>query len=185
MNSRVLKIILWVVIVIVAIWGMNWLSNEYSISELQQAIEQYYWYILAGYALLISLRGLLFLPTMPAIIMMASSIDYWVMFIVTLSATCCSAYLVCLAVNHLDIQKKLDALPNKTLKRAQQWINSSGMAAVTGWAFFPLVFTDIIVYLARLSGMPYKQILLGIAIGEGLLILLLITITEWLVTLLQ
>ena len=148
MNSRALKIILWVVIVIVAIWGMNWLSSEYSISELQQAIEQYYWYILAGYALLISLRGLLFLPTMPAIIMMASSIDYWVMFIVTLSATCCSAYLVCLAVNHLDIQKKLDALPNKTLKRAQQWINSSGMAAVTGWAFFPLVFTDIIVYLA-------------------------------------
>lgn len=182
---RILKIVIWITIVAAAIWAMRWLTSNYSVSELQDAIETYYWYILSAYALLISVRGLLFIPTMPAIIMMASSIDYWVMFSVTLVATCCSAYLVCLAVDHLDMQKKIAALPSKTLKRAQEKINSSGMAAVTGWAFFPLVFTDIIVYLARLSGMSYKQILLGIAIGEGLLIFIIIVLTEWLIALLQ
>ncbi|MFT6927558.1 MAG: putative membrane protein YdjX (TVP38/TMEM64 family) [Psychromonas sp.] len=185
MKSRTLKIITWILIVALAIWGMRWLTSNYSVSELQSAIEKYYWYILSGYALLIAVRGLLFIPTIPIIIMMASSIDAWVMFTVTLAATCCSAYLVCLAVDYLDIQKKMDLLPSKTLKHAQNLINSSGMAAVTGWAFFPLVFTDIIVYLARLSGMPRKQILLSIATGEGLLILILIAVTEWLVAILQ
>ncbi|MEH6454649.1 MAG: VTT domain-containing protein [Psychromonas sp.] len=185
MNARSLKIIIWASIVVTAIWGMRWLSDNYGASELQALIEEYYWYILSSYALLISLRGLLFLPTMPAIIMMASSIDPLIMFSVTLGATCASAYLVCLAVDYLDMQKKIDDMSGKTLKRAQKWINSSGTATVTGWAFFPLVFTDVIVYLARLSGMSRKQILLGIAIGEGLLILILISLTEWLVALLQ
>ncbi|GLS92091.1 TVP38/TMEM64 family protein [Psychromonas marina] len=182
---RILKIVIWITLVALAILGMRWLTSNYSVSELQDAIEAYYWYILSAYALLISIRGLLFIPTMPVIIMMASSIDYWVMFSVTLVATCCSAYLVCLAVDHLDMHKKIQALPSKTLKRAQEKINSSGMAAITGWAFFPLVFTDIIVYIARLSGMSYKQILLGIAIGEGLLIFIIIALTEWLIALLQ
>jgi uncharacterized membrane protein YdjX (TVP38/TMEM64 family) len=184
MIARAAKVVIWGSIVIVAIWAMNWLVSRYSVNELQDAIEQYYWYILSGYALLISVRGLLFIPTMPVIMMMANSINYWTMFSVTLAATCCSAYLVCLAVDNLDMQKKVDALPGKTIKRAQHWINSSGIVAVTGWAFFPLVFTDIIVYLARLSGMSYKQIILGIAVGEGLLILILIIVTEWLVNIL-
>jgi len=184
MSVRLIKIVIWFSIVVMAIWGMKWLINSYSVSELQDAVEAYYWPIIAGYALLLSLRGLLFLPTMPVIIMMANSVDYWVMFSVTLSATCCSAYLVCLAVDNLDMHKKLNALPNKSIKRAQRWINSSGMAAVTGWAFFPFVFTDLIVYLARLSGMSYKQILLGVAIGEGLLIFIIIVTTEWLVNML-
>jgi uncharacterized membrane protein YdjX (TVP38/TMEM64 family) len=185
MIFRVLKIVIWGLIAGLAITGMQWLFSHYDLSELQDLIEQYYWYIVSAYALLITLRGLLFIPTMPAIIMMASSINPWVMFAITFSATCCSAYLVCLAVDYLDMQKKIDKFPGKTLKRAQGWINSSGVAAVTGWAFFPLVFTDIIVYLARLSGMSYKKIILGIAIGEGLLIMILITVTEWLVALLQ
>tara|TARA_R110001583_G_scaffold52393_2_gene162801 strand:+ start:11356 stop:11913 length:558 start_codon:yes stop_codon:yes gene_type:complete len=184
MILRVLKIIIWGLIAALAITGMQWVFNHYDLIELQALIEKYYWYILSAYALLITLRGILFIPTMPAIIMMASSIDPWVMFVITFSATCASAYLVCLAVDYLDMQKKIDKLSGRTLKRAQDWINSSGVAAVTGWAFFPLVFTDIIVYLARLSGMSYKQILLGIAIGEGMLIIILITVTEWLVGLL-
>ncbi|WP_413701071.1 VTT domain-containing protein [Psychromonas sp. KJ10-10] len=184
MTQRLLKIAIWVSIAVLAITSMHWLINHYGVSELQDLIEQYYWYILSAYALLITLRGILFIPTMPAIIMMASSLDPLVMFVLTFFATLGSAYLVCLAVDYLDMQRKIDKFSGKSLKRAQNWINSSGVAAVTGWAFFPLVFTDIIVYLARLSGMPHKHILLGIAIGEGLLILILITVTEWLIALL-
>lgn len=182
---RVIKLSVWLTVIVLAIVGMRWLTNTYSISDLHTAVEEYHWYILLGYALLICVRGLLFIPTMPVILMMASAIDPWLMFIVSLGASCCSAYLVCLAVDYLDIQKKLDALPSKTLHRAQHWVNDAGTAAVTGWAFFPLVFTEIIVYLARLSGLKRKQIVLGVAVGEGLLIWMLIAVTGWFVTILQ
>ena len=185
MKARSLKLLIWGLVIVAALLGMRWLSNNYNLGDLQSSVDTYYWYILTAYALLISVRGVLFIPTLPVILMMASSVEPVIMFITTMLASCCSAYLVCLAVDHLDIQKKLDKLPGRTLKSAKRWVSSSGIAAVTGWAFFPLVFTEIIVYLARLSDMTRKQILLGVAIGEGLFIAILIQVTEWVVSVLQ
>ncbi|MDB1124219.1 hypothetical protein [Vibrio algarum] len=180
-----LKLLIWLGIVVTAILGMNWLNNTYSIDEMQEGIETYQWYFLTVYALIISLRGLLFIPTMPIILMMASAIEPWLLFLVTLTMSCVSSYLVCLAIDYLDMQKRINALPGKAIKRAQHWINTMGIPAIAGWAFFPLVFTELIVYLARLAGLARKQIILAVAVGEGLLISVLIFVTDWVTNLIQ
>ncbi|MDB1124273.1 hypothetical protein [Vibrio algarum] len=183
--NAIIKVVVWVVIVVIAIVGIRWLNNTYTLSEMQEAITNNQLYVLTGYAALISVRGVLFIPTMPLIMVMASVVESWLFFSVTLTASCCSAYVVCLAVDYLDMQNKLNVLPDTSVKRAQNWVNSMGVAAVAGWAFFPLVFTEIIVYLARLSGLTKKQLIASVAIGEGLLIGLLTSLTEWVSGLVQ
>jgi uncharacterized membrane protein YdjX (TVP38/TMEM64 family) len=179
MTARI-KLILWVTLATTAILSMRWLTTSYDLNQMQTAIESYQWYFLLGYTLLIAIRGIFFIPTMPIILLMASTIEPWMLFVITLSATGCSSYLVCLAIDHFNVQKQLGRLPEKSVKRAQKWVNSYGVAAIVGWAFFPLIFTELIVYLARLSGLSKKRIVAAIVVGEGLLIWLLISVTEWL-----
>ncbi len=174
-----LKFVLWGCLALLAIVGMQRLSSAYSLNDMREAINTYYWYIVTAYVLLICLRGLLFVPTMPVILLMASSLDSWLMFVITLSSTCCSSYLVCVAIDHLNMQKRLKALPGKSVKRAQRWIHNYGIAAIAGWAFFPLVFTELIVYLARFAGLPRQHIIAAVAVGEGLMIGIIIMVADW------
>ncbi|WED24868.1 hypothetical protein L3Q72_18510 [Vibrio sp. JC009] len=183
--NAIIKLVVWGAVVVLAILGVQWLNNNYTLAEMREVITDNQWYVLSGYAALISVRGVLFIPTMPFILLMASVVESWLLFSVTLTASCCSAYLVCLAVDYLDITKKLNAMPGKSIQRAQNWVNSMGVAAVAGWAFFPLVFTEIIVYLARISGLTRKQVIVAVALGEGLLIGLLTSLTEWVSGLVQ
>ncbi|WP_413282429.1 hypothetical protein [Vibrio sp. MA40-2] len=183
--NAIIKVAVWISIVVIAILGIRWLNETYTLSEMQRVITDNQWYVLTGYVALIAVRGLLFIPTMPFILLMASVVEPWLLFGTTLLASCCSTYLVCLAVDYLDIQKKLNALPSHSVQRAQHWINSMGVAAVSGWAFFPLLFTEIIVYLARLSGLTKKQLIGAVALGEGMLIGLLTFLTDWISNLVQ
>ncbi|RKF19874.1 hypothetical protein DBZ36_05290 [Alginatibacterium sediminis] len=178
MKSRI-KLLIWLSIVAIAMLSMNWLNSRYSLDEMREAIVTYQWYFLSAYAIVIAFRGLLFIPTMPLILVMASAVEPWLLFIISLTMSCLSAYFVCLAIDHLDMKKRLSSIPGKSIKRAQAWVNSMGVAAIAAWAFFPLVFTEIIVYLARLSGLSRKQIVMSVAVGEGLLISLLIYVSDW------
>ena len=174
-----LKLLLWLCLVASAIVAMHQVSGAYTLNDVREALDSYYVSILLGYAALICIRGLLFIPTLPFIVLMANALEPKLMFAVTLAASCASAYLVCFTVDHLEIQRFLDKLPQKSLHRGQRAIQSFGVAAVAGWAFFPLVFTEIIVYLARLSDMSRRQIVAAVAVGEGLMIACLISLTQW------
>jgi uncharacterized membrane protein YdjX (TVP38/TMEM64 family) len=45
---------------------------------------------------------------------------------------------------------------------------------VVAWSFFPLVPTDLMCYLARLVQMRYRVLILGVFVGELVLMFLLI-----------
>ncbi len=178
-----LKLICWVTTAMLAIYGMEEVTSTYSFTDMQQAINLYYLPILTIYILLICIRGLLFIPTMPIILLMASSIDNVVMLGITLVASCISSYLVCLAVDIMDFKKRLEKLPAKSINKAQEWVQTYGIAAIAGWAFFPFVFTEIIVYLARIAGISKQQIIISVAIGEGIMLCILVYITDWFIKL--
>lgn len=174
-----LKLCCWITTAALAIYTMKQLTSSYSLVDMQQAINLYYLPILASYALVISIRGLLFIPTLPVILLMAGSINSITMLSITLAASCISAYIVCLAVDLMDLEKRLSTLPTRTVEKAQNWVQNYGVAAIAGWAFFPFVFTEIIVYLARFAGISKQQILLSVALGEGLMLCILVYITDW------
>ncbi|ORT48711.1 hypothetical protein ST37_16685 [Vibrio sp. qd031] len=181
MTNKLIKFV-WLVIAISAITTTQNIVSNYSLDEMQALVDENFYPLIAAYALLISVRGLLFIPTLPIIIVMASSLPPLMMFGVTLLASCCSCYLVCLAVDHFDMNKRIEKLPQKSVKKAQRWIQRLGVPAIAGWAFFPFVFTELIVYLSRISGMKRKHIVFAAGLGEGLLIAGIIYVTDWFVT---
>lgn len=180
MKGRIIKIV-WFLLAITAITLTQNLISNYSLDEMQAIINENFFPLLAAYSVLIGVRGLLFIPTMPIIIVMASTLSPILMFVVTLFASCCSSYLVCLAVDHLDMQERIEKLPKKSVDKAQHWVQQFGVPAIAGWAFFPFVFTELIVYLSRVSGIKRRHIVFAVGLGEGLLIASVIYVTDWFV----
>ncbi len=178
MKTKLINLI-WISLAITAIISMRSLMANYSLDEMQATVNDNFFVLLAAYMVLISIRGIFFIPTLPIIIVMAATLSPSLMFVVTLFASCCSCYLVCLAVDNMDMQKRLEKLPKKAVTKAQAWIQDIGIPAIAGWAFFPFVFTEIIVYLARISGIKRKQIVFAAGVGEGLLIASVIYVTDW------
>ncbi|TCS43897.1 hypothetical protein [Reinekea marinisedimentorum] len=153
--------------------------SHFSLLEIQKLIEAHKVLLLILYSALLSVRGVLFVPTIPFIILMAGTLDGTLAFVVTLAASTTSAYLVCVAVDTFNFAAKLEKIPAKSLKRATQALQSYGFYAVVGWAFFPFVFTEFIVYLARIGGLSRRRIVTAVAIGEGALIYMIIETTEY------
>lgn len=181
--TRKIKLLCWVTAAALAIFTMQSVYSSYSLADMEDAIAIYSTPILACYIVLIAIRGVLFIPTMPVILIMASVLDNLLILAVTLIATCVSSYLVCLAVDHMDFHSRIRTLPSKSVRKAQYWIQSYGIIAIAGWAFFPFVFTEIIVYLARAAGISKQQIVLSVALGEGFMLCILVYITDWFINL--
>lgn len=164
----------WMVIAGVAFFLSTHLSRTLTFSELKMWVDTYAIWTLLAYVAILSLRGLLFMPTLPLILLCAALAPAWVAFLATFTGTMISAILVTTVVAKI-LQAHPDAqLNHRRWRRAKAWLHRYGTTAIAGWAFFPFVFTEAIVYVAAYSGIRQKKVVIATCIGECFLIILLI-----------
>lgn len=152
--------------------------NDLTIDQLQVWVIEYRWIVFTCYLLIISLRGLLLLPTSPVIIMMIALIPSWQAFILTLIGSGLSATLVVFAVKDFGLATQLNKSRWLPLRFAHYWMVKFGVPVIAAWAFFPFVFTEFIVYLAAITRLSKRSIVIATIIGEAGLIWLLILMVE-------
>jgi uncharacterized membrane protein YdjX (TVP38/TMEM64 family) len=127
--------------------------------------------ILAGvaYVLLLSVRGMIFIPSTPLLLaglaVFPSHFTY-VTNMVGILASCC---LVMVSVNRVGIDAALANVNNKHYQKLSKRIRSHGFSAIILWSFFPFAPTDAIVYVASGVGVSKKKIITGVMIGEAIL----------------
>ena len=61
-------------------------------------------------------------------------------------------------------------VPEKIEKWKQQLTTSKSTFFIAAWALFPFVPTDIICYITGIIKIPFKNMLIGIFIGELILV---------------
>lgn len=164
----------WLGIAGTAFMASQYLVTHITPAEAKQWFELYAPWVMLGYVAIISLRGLLWMPTMPLILLCAAIAPAWLAFLATFLGTLVSALLVTKAVQQVLIVAP-EAKP-KRWWRARRWLHRYGAAAIAGWAFFPFVFTEAIVYAASYAGIARKKVVIATCIGEAFLITLLIFI---------
>ncbi|TXR54700.1 VTT domain-containing protein [Reinekea thalattae] len=172
------KLFIWLGMIILALFSMQQLVSHYSWSEIQQLMQQYETPILMAYFVLLSFRGVLFVPTMPFIILMAYSFHPLLVFAVTLMASTLSAWVVCVAVDRFNFAEKAAKLSARHHAKASNALEKYGFFAVLIWALTPITFTELIVYLARIGQLSRWRIIPAVILGEGSLILFIILLTD-------
>lgn len=125
--------------------------------------------ILMVYIVLTFIRGLFMIPSTPFVLGGAILFQDMLLLVliismagVLFSATCVYYFSDILGFSNY-LESKYPDIANVWKERLQ---HPGSLVLVAGWAFFPLVPTDLISYTGGIIKMPFRYVLAGVFLGE-------------------
>jgi uncharacterized membrane protein YdjX (TVP38/TMEM64 family) len=118
------------------------------------------------------LLGIVFFPPLP-------------LFVLTLVGILVSSACVYYFAEALHVDELLRKKHGRQIDRVQRLLERHGFPIIVGWAFFPLVPTDLICYVSGVVRVRISTLLSGVAIGEGAVCAIYIFLGESLLRSLQ
>ena len=129
--------------------------------------------LLVAFCTVSILRGLVLIPSTPFVLAGALLFPEqpWLVIGVSMLGVIIGSTAIYYFSDFLGFSEKLEQKFPKQLAIWQRRLNSSrATLIVIAWSFFPLVPTDIICYAAGIVKMPYRYLILGVILGEFVLI---------------
>ncbi len=122
-----------------------------------------------GYLLLLSLLGLTFLPSTPFAISGVLMFSPGEAYTLNLIGILTSSTLIYYFARYLGLDAAFEARFPDSTKKVRAALQRKEFPIIVGWSFFPVVPTDVIIYVSSTLKIPYWKCLLGVLIGEGAL----------------
>lgn len=121
----------------------------------------------AVYLALGCLRSFTLIPATSLVLLGTVFLPPAMLFPLTLLGILASSAAVYYFAEALKLDEVLTQKHGEHVARVRGLLERHGFPIVVGWAFFPLVPTDLICYLAGVIRMPIAAVLLGVGLGEG------------------
>lgn len=134
--------------------------------ERMKAYGENVWWI---YVALSMIRGVFLLPSTPFILLGTALFPDALLWVSVFSmfAILCSATFLYYLSDSMGIAALLERKYPGQLEKAKHHLNSpKGLLWMVLWSFFPVVPTDLMCYVARLVGIRFGWMLLGVFLGE-------------------
>ncbi len=164
---------LWITIVLTVIITLIVNPSFFSVQNLVAFIQKFEMQLMVVYIVISCLRGVFLIPSTPFVlagVMLFPSSPVFVI-VVSMVGILLSAILLYYFSDLLSFSEKLE---NKFPEKMEVWKkrvqSKKAFWIVLVWSFFPLVPTDLICYLAGIVKMPIKYLLVGVGVGEVILV---------------
>lgn len=121
------------------------------------------------YILLTFIRGFFLIPSTPFVILggLLFPNQLLLVLIISIAGIMFSATALYYFSDILGFSKYLDAkFPSKIEVWKNRLKSSKSIFFITGWSFFPFVPTDLICYVTGVLKTPFKNMFIGVFIGE-------------------
>ncbi len=125
--------------------------------------------IIPFYLLLLSGLGLAFIPSTPFAIAGVLLFDPTLAYLLNLVGIVTSSTIVYHFASFLGLRDVFETKYQERTKKVRTMLDSKELPLIVGWSFFPVVPTDLIIYVASTLKIPLWKCLLGVLIGEGAL----------------
>lgn len=124
---------------------------------------------LGVYFLLLSVRGLTMIPSTPLLLAGILIFDPLELFIVNMAGILTSSTIVYYFSRYLGFAAYFETRYGKYVQKIRHGLEDKELPIIVGWSFFPLVPTDLIVYVGSTLGVHIFKCLLGVFVGEAVL----------------
>ena len=121
----------------------------------------------AVYLIFGCLRGFTLIPATSLVLLGVVFFRPWPLFWLTLAGILVSSVSVYYFAEAMHVDEVLQRKHAHRMAWVQSRLQRYGLPIIIGWAFFPVLPTDLICYLAGVVRLPLRKVLLGVAIGEG------------------
>jgi uncharacterized membrane protein YdjX (TVP38/TMEM64 family) len=160
---------------LVALWVVVAVSALYAFFFHRAAVERQLhdaaaWSGAAAGALYLAfgcLRGFTFIPSTTLVLTALPFIASWPLFWLTLAGILVSSGSIYFFAEALHLEEVLARRHEDRVRRLTAWLQKYELPVIIGWSFFPLVPTDLIVYVCGILRVSVVKCLIGVAIGEG------------------
>ena len=174
-GSRVIRTVCIVIWLMVLAAGVGWYiadPQSFTAQNIAAFLERFQGWIWFLYLLMSVLRGFTLLPSTPLII--AGTILFpgqqWAVFAVSLIGIALSSTMIYYFSEFLGFDDFFDEhKPELTHNIRRRLEHPLGFLFVAAWAFFPLVPTDLVCYLAGTTRMSFWRFIAAVLIGEAIL----------------
>lgn len=121
------------------------------------------------YFLLVSLRGLTFIPLTSIVIPVIPFTTWWLLLIITLIGTAITSLMIYYLSEGLNLDEYFEKKHPHTIKLLRRWFERYELPVIILRALMPLTPTDLICYVAGTLEVDVKKMILWILIGEGII----------------
>jgi uncharacterized membrane protein YdjX (TVP38/TMEM64 family) len=133
----------------------------------------------AVYLILGCLRGFTLIPATSLVLIGIVFFQPWPLFALTLIGILISSASIYYFAEALHLDELLERKHARQLDRLRNLLDRYGLPIIVGWAFFPLVPTDLICYLSGVLRIRIATVLFGVALGEGAICGVYIFLGDW------
>jgi len=125
--------------------------------------------VLPVYLLVLSLLGLTFIPSTPFAIGGVLLFPPGWAYLINLVGILTSSTIVYHFARFLGIGTAFELRYPREAGRVKEALSKKELPIIVGWSFFPVVPTDLVIYIASTLKVPLWKCLLGVLVGEGAL----------------
>ncbi len=174
---RRILLILWIFSILIIAWLLYRYESLRDPQMIRDIIAGWGWIGLILYFLVSMIRGIFLLPALPIVV--AGTLlfpeDRGFIYLISMIWVISSSFLIYEWSIFLWLDQYLSThLTDDRRDQISRLIDRYGMWGVAFWAFLPFTPTDLVCYLAGTMRMNLWKFLLGIVVGEGVIIALIV-----------
>lgn len=172
-KGKLIVYVLWALTVLSFIIACILFPKIISPEYLVEFIKKFNTEVLLIYILITLTRGYFLIPSTPFVLLgvLLFPAKPFLVLVISMIGILFSSTMLYYFSDILGFSGYLEKrFPKKIKKWKQQLTTSKSTFFIAAWALFPLVPTDIICYIAGIIKIPFKNMLIGIFIGEVILV---------------
>ena len=166
---RRLTFFIWIafLVVILILYYVN--RDFFDISFLKEYVSDHKVLVLSLYLIILTFIGLTFIPSTPFAIAGVLLFPPLEAYIINLIGILTSSIVVYYFTQYLRLDVWLESKYPLQIEKIKKALRKKELPIIAGWSLFPVVPTDLIIYVSSTLNIPFWKCAVGIIIGEGTL----------------
>jgi uncharacterized membrane protein YdjX (TVP38/TMEM64 family) len=167
---------IWALLVVLGLLTYLLFPESFSLAAIEGGTDEHHTLALLVYFLILSIRGLLLIPSTPLLVSGIVLFDPLEAFVVSMLGILTSSTLVHRCARYLGFDALLERRYPEQAGQIRAHLMEHQFPVIAGWSICPVVPTDLVVYLAATLRVPLWKCLVGVGAGEAALLSLYILI---------
>ncbi len=170
-NKKIRKKSFYVWLILIGILLILYFTHKdwFDISFLKNFVGDHRIMVITIYLLILTFIGLTFIPSTPFAMAGLLLFPATEAYIINMIGIITSTALVYYFTRYLGLDRWIEQKFPRQIEKTRNALSKKELPIIIAWSFFPVVPTDLIIYVGSSLRISYLKCVLGVLIGEGAL----------------
>jgi uncharacterized membrane protein YdjX (TVP38/TMEM64 family) len=160
---------IWIAVLVVTCILYFVRRDLFDINFLREHVNDHKVAVLIIYMTILTFIGLTVIPSTPFAVAGVLLFPPLTAYIINLIGIITSSIVVYYFTKFLRLDAWLDSKYPAKIEKIKKALHKKELPIIAGWSFFPVVPTDLIIYVSSTLNIPFWKCAVGVIIGEGTL----------------